>query len=287
MAARSILRRGALAGGALSAIALLLVGAIQLRVAAELPSEPADDEIRVVTYNIRAGLQGIDQVAEDLRRLSPDVIALQEVGRGATGALPIDQPRHLASSLGLHVEFARAIGRPGAAEYGLAILSRYPISETEVVSLPQGHGRWPRIALKARIDRPAGPFRMVCVHLARPWGWPGSNGVTRLRQIGALLRNLRTESLPLVVAGDFNAFPISAEAWRIARRLRPAWRPWRDGWLPTFSLRSIGWPGGWVQIDQIHHARSWGSRGCWAAPPGASDHRAVIADLVPGKSESG
>ena len=87
-------------------------------------------------------------------------------------------------------------------------------------------------------------------------------------------------------AWDFNAFPVSAEAWRMAGPLRPAWRPWRDGWLPTFSLRAVGWPAGWVQIDQIHHSRGWTSAGCWAASPGASDHRAVIADLIPGDGKA-
>ena len=63
------------------------------------------------------------------------------------------------------------------------------------------------------------------------------------------------------------------------RRLRSAWIPWRDGWATTFSLRAIGWPFGSIPIDHVYHDERLASRGLWVAAPGASDHRAVVADL--------
>ena len=68
----------------------------------------------------------------------------------------------------------------------------------------------------------------------------------------------------------------------MTRHFKNAWNPWRDGWANSFSLRALGWPGGGIKIDHVFHDPRWESRGNWAASPGASDHRAVAADLVPG-----
>jgi endonuclease/exonuclease/phosphatase family metal-dependent hydrolase len=273
-----------LAGGLLLAFAAAFL--VFLRVPDALPPGPAPGELRIVTYNIRAGLGGIDRIAEDLRRLSADVIALQEVERGTRRIQRTDQARTLAEALEMEHAFASSFSVE-QGEHGLAILSRFPIRDVEILRLPKGSARWPRVALKARIESPQGPFRMVCTHLARPFGWPTSNTRARLAQIRAILEDLREEPLPVVLAGDFNSFPISAEAHAITRRLRHAWRPWRDGPATTFPLTALGWPAGSIKIDHVFHDRRWKSRGTWVAPQGASDHRAVVADLVLGDGERG
>jgi endonuclease/exonuclease/phosphatase family metal-dependent hydrolase len=253
--------------------------AVLSRVPQALPPGPGPDELRVVTYNIRAGLGGLDAVAEDLRRLSPDVVALQEVERGVRRSREIDQARSLGEALGMEHAFGGSFSVE-QGEHGIALLSRYPMSEVEAVRLPQGTGRWPRIALKARIDAPGATFRMVCVHLARPWGWPMSNTRARLAQIRTLQEVIEDDPLPAVVAGDFNSFPISLEGWSMSRTLENAWKPWRDGWATTFPLDVLGWPGGSIKIDHVFHDPTWQSRGNWVGRPGASDHRAVVTDLV-------
>jgi endonuclease/exonuclease/phosphatase family metal-dependent hydrolase len=258
--------------------------AIHRRAPGPPPPHPGKGVLRIVTYNIRAGLGGLDRVAEDLAPLRADVVALQEAERGIPRSRSVDQPGELAEALGMEAVFASSF-RIGGGGHGLAILSPHPISDVRTHSLPQGSGRWPRVALTARIDAPTGPFRMVCVHLARPRGWPLSNTATRVAQLDALLEALQDETLPVVLAGDFNCLPIALEGLSIARHFAGAWNPWRDGWATSFSLKSVGFPGGSVKIDHVYHERSWKSHGTWVAPPGASDHRAVIADVVPGWHE--
>jgi len=265
----------------LSATGGIVLLAVLFRVPDPLPPAPSPGEIRVVTYNIRAGLGGLDAVADDLRRLAPDVVALQEVERGVRRSREVDQARGLGEALGMQHAFAGSF-QVEQGEHGIALLSRFPLSEVEVVRLPQGTGRWPRVALKARVDAPQGAFRIVCVHLARPWGWPLSNIGARLAQIRRIRESLAGDELPAVVAGDFNSFPISLEGIAMSRVLRNAWNPWRDGWATSFSLEAVGWPGGGIKIDHVFHDPAWESRGNWVARPGASDHRAVIADLVVG-----
>jgi endonuclease/exonuclease/phosphatase family metal-dependent hydrolase len=261
-------------------VAFLASLLVHFRVPEALPPGPASNELRVVTYNIRAGLGGIERITDDLRRLSADVIALQEVERGTRRIRRADQAQTLGEALEMEHAFASSFSVE-SGEHGLAILSRYPIRDVESLRLPRGSARWPRVALKARIDSPHGPFLLICAHLARPFGWPISNTRARLAQIRAIFDHLQDESLPVVLAGDFNSFPVSLEGIAINRNLRHAWRFWRDGPATTFPLSALGWPAGSIKIDHIFHDRRWKSRGNWVAPQGASDHRAVIADLIP------
>ncbi len=256
----------------------LTVGAIALRTPASWP-EPDETALRVVSYNIRAGLGGLDRLADDLRTLGPDLVALQEVEQGIARSRSQDQAGHLGRALEFHSAFAGSFPVDGG-EHGIAVLSRYPILEEETLRLPRGGGKWPRVALKVRVDAPGGPVTFVCVHLARPWGWPLSNVRARLGQIDALRAWLADVEDPLIVAGDFNSLPVSPEAWSMSRGLETAWRPWRDGWAASFPLESIGWPAGAIQIDHVFHDDHWTTRGLWAGTLSASDHRPILADLI-------
>ena len=132
---------------------------MSLRVAEPLPPGPGPGEIRVVTYNIRAAMGGLDVIAEDLRRLAPDVVALQEVERGVRQSREIDQARSLGEALGMHHAFGASFPVE-RGEHGVALLSRFPMSEVEVVRLPRlvqatddvrvrGHGAAGRVSTRA------------------------------------------------------------------------------------------------------------------------------------------
>jgi endonuclease/exonuclease/phosphatase family metal-dependent hydrolase len=260
-------------------VILLALGlAISARTPRTFPPRPAPGSLRIATYNIRAGLGSLEGIAQDLRALGADVIALQEVERSVQRSRGIDQARVLADSLGFEHAFAGSFSLQ-TGEHGIAILSRFPLRDPRVIRLPQGEGRWPRSALTARIESDTGPFLMVCVHLTRPWSWPLSHTRARVAQIRTLLTALADEELPIVIAGDFNCLPVSPEVMLVRRHFASAWRPWRDGWGTSFPLRAIGLPFGAVKIDHVFHDSSWEDRGFWVAPRGASDHRPVLADL--------
>ncbi|NNE44143.1 MAG: hypothetical protein HKN12_08030 [Gemmatimonadetes bacterium] len=267
-------------------LSVVLLGAafltvLSLRTGQVRPVTPAPGTVRVITYNVQAALGGVGRVAEDLRPLNADVIALQEVERNVARSLRADQPAELAAALGMEYVFVPAITSAVNGDHGLAVLSRFPLDDVVVTELPQGGGKWPRVALGVRVRSPEGDFRVVTVHLARPWGWPLHNTRTRLRQLQTVTEAYRDEPLPLLLCGDFNAFPWSLEALRLQPRFRNAWRPWRDGPSPSWQIATVGWPGaGALKIDHVFHDEAWESRGNWSAPPGASDHRPVIADLA-------
>src|SRR5689334_6644908 len=91
--------------------------------------------IRVVTYNIHK-CRGLDRrvsaarIAEVLRKLDPDCIAIQEVVRLA-GAPEANQAEFIRAALqDYHVVFGP--NRPlGKGDYGNATLSRLPIEYSE------------------------------------------------------------------------------------------------------------------------------------------------------------
>jgi endonuclease/exonuclease/phosphatase family metal-dependent hydrolase len=259
---------------------LATVALIHLREPPALPAEPGPGELRLVTYNIMAGFGGLDGIVADLRALAADVVVLQEVERGVRAGRPIDHAGSLGDSLGMAYAFNASFTHR-SCEHGVALLSRFPLSEVTEIRLPQGDGRWPRAALAARIDAPTGPFRLVGVHLTRPWKPPFSHTRARIAQLDTLRTVLADDPLPVVLAGDFNSLPFAPEGFRLRGHLDRAWSPWRDGWAASFSLQALGLPWAAVKIDHVYHDPAWECRGVWLAPPGASDHRALVADLVP------
>ncbi len=84
----------------------------------------------------KTGLIDIDAIARVINDAHPDIVALQEVDKGTARSGAIDEAKLLAEKTGLQYQFYKAIDHDGG-EYGLAILSRYPLKATKLVPLPQ------------------------------------------------------------------------------------------------------------------------------------------------------
>ena len=200
---------------ALVALALLGLAVVGGPAAGESPSA-----LRVVTFNLlhggpASGLSGDDQhlddrlaiVARELRAVGPDIVGLQEssiTGRRHVAA-------RLAGDLGLHWAHAsatRRVSRVGLLdtllvwamnfEEGPAILSRWPIVETEVLDLPRCARFYdPRVVLRAAVETPRGRMQVFSTHLAHDDG-------CKARRLGEIVR-AHGGPLPALVLGDFNA----------------------------------------------------------------------------------
>jgi len=111
--------------------------AVMLGVAcAHLPTKGSGLPLRVMTYNIAAGYSDLDRTSEAIRASAADLVALQEVDVhwGQRSGF-IDQAAAVAARLKMQFRFARIYQLPGAnasapaREYGVALLSRFPIVE--------------------------------------------------------------------------------------------------------------------------------------------------------------
>lgn len=184
---------------------------------------PAQDTLRVLSYNIRHGAGMDDSV--DLRRAAaviraqrPDVVLLQEVDFGTTRTGGVDQARALAELTGLpHHAFGRFMDYRGGA-YGMAALSAAPILDSVTHVLPDGEE--PRSALAVRIrPRPGMPeLVFVGIHFYR-------TEPERLAQAARLVEALGGEAAPVFLVGDFNSQPGTAVMDLLARHFHMPSKP--------------------------------------------------------------
>ena len=129
----------------------LLVSAVLLLVPGTLLCADTPCRIRVLTYNIHHG-EGTDgrivlpRIAQLIRRLKPDLVALQEVDNKTRRTGQVDQASELARLTGMRVVFGRAKNHRGG-QYGNVVLSRWPILATQNHPLPKDTGSEPRTAV--------------------------------------------------------------------------------------------------------------------------------------------
>ncbi len=224
----------------------------------------------VMTWNIAghdelADGDHVRQVAEAIRRIRPDVVALQEVHRGTWQSRFRDQLAELESRTGLHGHFGPSYVQWGGG-YGNAILTRGRIVRAQVHPLPcVGE---PRTLLEATVRIDGATISVYATHLT---SWGGLNSKTRAEQLRCLARKVGTSRHPYVLAGDFNAGPDAPEmeAFRRENVARLASR--EIG--PTFPLLD-------EQIDHVFVDHGWHVRAARTWPIETSDHLPVTAELM-------
>jgi endonuclease/exonuclease/phosphatase family metal-dependent hydrolase len=250
---------------------LLLTATLALGGAGSAASlAPVETTIRVVSYNIKHG-RGNDNVVDlprtagVLRALMPDIVGLQEVDREAERSRKVDEARMLGESLGLQHAFGRFMDFQGGA-YGLGILSRFPITQSREVRLPDGNE--PRVALAVDVRLPDGrPLTIVNVH----FDWVGDDGF-RFAQAQKLTEFLDGLKQPYILLGDFNDEPGSRTLGLFTSRAAEAAKP-RDNRFTFSSTEPV------KEIDFIFLA----PRAAWTAGEVrvideklASDHRPLL-----------
>lgn len=252
--------------------------------------------MRIATFNMlhgrstRDGRVDVERFAAAVGSLDADVLALQEVDRDQRRSQQADFTAIAAAAMDARAHrFAAAISgtpgatwvaasgqeQPGTATYGIALLSRYPVTSWQVTRLPRIPFRFPmwlpgprrllmvfeepRVAVAGLVDSPLGKITVVNTHLSFVPGW---NAV----QLRHLKRDLAALPDPLLLVGDLN-LPDGRPA-RITgyRRLAEA---------PTFPVD--------VPLRQIDHILLRGRlppvRDSHAPALPLSDHRALVVDI--------
>lgn len=146
------------------------------------------------------------RIREWVQRLDPDVMGFQEAMRGEG----FDQVGELLDGLGYEIAYGRA-SQWESVEFGNAIASRWPITDTEILPLPHLDSGEERCAVSVTIEAPIGDVSFTCTHL----NWKLHHGFVREAQVVPLcemvLRRRPREGFPPIVVGDFNAEPDSTE----------------------------------------------------------------------------
>jgi endonuclease/exonuclease/phosphatase family metal-dependent hydrolase len=167
--------------------------------------------LKILCYNIhhaeppsKSDVIDLNAIAKVINDHKPDLVALQEVDAFTGRSGPFNQAVELGKKTGMSAYFFKAINHDGG-EYGVAILSRLPVSDTNLYPLPrmEGKGGEPRVLATATIELSAKEkFLFACTHLDSQ-----RDSVNRLLQIKAIKGLLEETEVPVVIAGDFNATP--------------------------------------------------------------------------------
>jgi endonuclease/exonuclease/phosphatase family metal-dependent hydrolase len=136
---------------AVTAVAATLV-VTALWPATEHP-DVADRPLRVLTFDIEQGLTlgqlDLDELAGFVERADPDVVMMQEVGRGWSLSGMTDGAEWFSPRLRMPFVWGPAADN----QFGNAVYSRVPITDHEVLSLGKGNGTQDRSAVFVTLDR--------------------------------------------------------------------------------------------------------------------------------------
>lgn len=156
------------------------------------------EQIKVMCYNIYGarntdGAKDLNRIIEVIKAKNPDILALQEVDKETSRINKRDIPKELADALKMQHTFRKTIPL-GGGEYGLAILSKFPISDVKAVQLPKvGENR---IALLATVKtKSSKKLRLLNTHLHHRSG--------QEKQVKVVEELIKSEKVDLAM-GDFN-----------------------------------------------------------------------------------
>ncbi|MGH9142323.1 MAG: endonuclease/exonuclease/phosphatase family protein [Vicinamibacterales bacterium] len=237
---------------------------------------PVPLTLRVLTYNIHHG-EGTDgrldlsRLATVMTSVHPDLVALQEVDEGTertSGVNELDELAHLTS---LHPAFGKSMDYRGG-EYGVAVLSRWPVLQTRNDPLPNLADREPRTALTVEVAVGAGGphIGFTCTHLDQ-----GRDPENRLAQVRYLNdRLVRDDGLAAILAGDLNARPDTP----IMEELQGSWA--NPPAVDPSPIGPTGRPRLRVDYVLIRPAARWRViESIIVDEPVASDHRPLLVVL--------
>jgi endonuclease/exonuclease/phosphatase family metal-dependent hydrolase len=262
-------------------ISALLVCFPLMGLAVRMPraGDPGAPTVRVLSYNIDKGRGGIDNLAEEIGRFSPDVVVMQEIEASGEDLVRVFQSSYPT---------VEASGQ-------FFIASRFPILssvDAEPLAMRLDGVRHYHAYL---LDTPIGRLRLLSVRPVSP-SWPLSDlrrrGMTwtnftsalrvldwnsRLREleVSTIAEAARQSADPVLIAGDTNLPTLS----RIFGRHLSSFR---DAFADAGSGFGYSFPSGrpWLRIDRILMGRGLRAVGFQRGTSTLSDHLCVVGDLA-------
>ena len=230
------------------------------------PDYSAGVSLKVGSYNIRHGESvnyDMSRLAADILACDIDVVGLQEVDKNTRRTGNKDLLRELAAACGYeYYAFFAAMDFNGG-EYGIGIISKYPIKSTDskMLTVLDSADTEPRVVAHAVIDVDGIEIDFYNTHLSY------ENKEIRATQL-AEIREFMDDSRTAVLVGDFNV----ANTREIENALTDYRRANKDD-IPTF-------PEGREVIDEIVCTTYWSIRSCEIYDVrGNSDHSLLWATV--------
>lgn len=268
----SLLRLRALLLPSLLLLALVFFGRMDFQF--PHPGQPSGEKsLSALSYNVRAGLGGGEEIAAYLKEQESDLIGLQECRQPLDRRFQDPTPA-IVADLKKDYHFAR-----GGHRGELVSLSRYPIVSSQEHDL---RGYSP--CLEIIVDYKGEKLRFLNVHVLTgdpkgilkkgPHGRTGYLNVTaqtRREQAAALLEVIAQSELPTLLVGDFNSPPSSRLYRDLSAKLNDSFALKGTGFGLTYSVDRPLW-----RIDYLWASPTLGVEGCWVEPCQLSDHKPLV-----------
>ncbi|MDD3276663.1 MAG: endonuclease/exonuclease/phosphatase family protein [Kiritimatiellales bacterium] len=223
------------------------------------PAPAEGRSLRAMLMNINALNGNTGRVLDAIGQFNPDVLLLEEV-----------TPKREYELAGLNTAYPYRIAVPRNDCFGIMLLSKVPLSQTNVVVL--GDAGVPSILATAHF--PQGEVSLIGTHPVPPISAEYSKH--RNVQLAALPQIARTQKYPVLLMGDLNASPWSPYFTRLLR----------DSGLKN-SMRGFGFQPSWpaniqflrIPIDQILYSPEIVIHRRAVGVDTGSDHLPVIVDF--------
>lgn len=248
-------------------------------------------ETLVILTNNR-GQHGGHSLRPFKNHIQPDVMVFQESSASAESYL-----RDSGYAEFLH----------GLTQGEFTLISRFPVTKVEPLVYRDALGEVP-YAARFEMDWRGRPVAVYVAHFPSPrdsllsmrrgaflYGLPMPMGWWRQRRIEVsgfwqrqlalaehLVKRLETETLPHVVAGDFNAPHLGRVHRLLASSLKDAHTEAGSGFGFTFpgeTRNPLAFGEPWLRIDHVFASSPWQVEACWTEVGRRSQHRAVAAGL--------
>jgi len=251
------------------------------------PADVAKKTLRVMTLNMAHGrkdgfnqlLQSADTIranlnviASVLRRVKPDIVALQEVDGPSFWSGGFSHLHYLIEATGLKYAAVRGRHVQGLnLSYGTALLSLLPLKKAQSFSFALSAPSFPKGYVIATMNWPGKTDKLIDVvslHL------DFLRSSVRERQVKSLIQNLIKHENAFIIMGDFNSDWKDSLAIlpQLAQQLKlRTYQPLSDG-LTTFPLTNKRFD--WILISsELRFTRYI------VLPDILSDHLAVVAEI--------
>lgn len=153
---------------------------------------PSSPDLRAVFANVGRWNVHHERLIEVVRRVRPDIIGLAEIDDAWLESLSV-----------LADEYPFRSVAPRDDNFGVGLLSRFPLSNTAVESL----GRADLPSILATVETPTGAWRVIVTHPVPPFH--AAAFASRNIVMAGIAARVRTDGPPTVVLADLNATPWS------------------------------------------------------------------------------
>ncbi len=236
----------------------------------------AQPSLKILSHNVGWNTTQSPTLVKMINQQQPDIIFLQET-----------VPKHTAAFTSLKTDYPYQINIPP-----VGIISKYPIVSSEILHLASH----PETQQRALLQFNQQQIVIYNMQATGPWvkiyqilsfiKIPVYKYKQRFPEIQDLVERIKQETLPVIVAGDFNMTDESQDYDSVQQVLQ-------DAFLKSGFGFGFTWPHGFFakkfnlkltypvcRIDYVWHSQHWGAKSSSVLEATESDHLPVAAELI-------